>query len=422
MPQQGRHLDLPRGMHDVHPEQAEVHNRLRHDWFTACSLAGYQPVEVPPVGFADTFTTGHNVAGDRTYQFTDRKGRELALVSDSLPAILRLARGRGLPEQRLSHCTQVFRYERRPRRCFHHLGILEVSDGTAPLQQRRVAATRLALTLTGFLCERLCVTLVLFDPGIWRRLLARALGEERANEALNLLRHVPAEHRASAIRSMGADARSVRVAEQLFLNRSMHDQVITGDDALDERIETCRAMSAHLHHRGVNTTIDLAELHASEFHDGPAFLVQPDGEERLLGDGGSYGAFADGFLGFPTAVYSAVVGLERLADLSKPTASATPADVAVLIEPQDAAVMLADDVCTELRQRGIRVWDTLLSGPLRQHLRNVARLHIPYSVIIGARELETSHVVVRGRDGTHIPVQRAEIATWLRNRGTAGSL
>ncbi|GAA4638653.1 hypothetical protein GCM10023196_097240 [Actinoallomurus vinaceus] len=201
----------------------------------------------------------------------------------------------------------------------------------------------------------------------------------------------------------------------------MHDQVITGDDVLDERIETCHAISTHLRRRGVNTTIDLADLHASEFHDGPAFLVRPDGQERLLGDGGSYGAFADGFLGVPTAVYSAVVGLERLADLSKPAASATPADIAVLIEPQDATILLAEDICTELRKRGIRVWDTLLSSPLRLHLRKVARLHIPYSVIIGTRELEASHVVVRGRDGIHIPVQQAELAAWLLSRGTAGS-
>ena len=407
-------------MHDVHPEQAEVHHRLRQAWFTTCGLAGYQPVEVPPVGFADTFTTGHSVGRGRTYQFTDRKGRELALVSDSLPAILRLARGRALPEQRLSHCTQVFRYERRPRRCFHHLGILEVSYGTATLQQQRLATTRLALTLTGFLRERLSATLVLFDPGIWRRLLANALSEKRASEALNLLRQVPAGHRPSALRSMGADATSVRVAEQLCLSPSVQDQVITGDDVLDERIETCLAMSTHLRRRGVNTTIDLAELHASEFHDGPAFIARPDGQERLLGDGGSYGAFADGFFGVPTAVYSTVVGLERLADLSKPAASVTPADIAVLIEPQDATIMLADDICAELRQCGIRVWDTLLTSPLRKHLRNVARLRIPYSVIIGARELEDAHLVVRGRDGTHIPVSQAELAAWLLSRGTAG--
>lgn len=406
-------------MHDAHPEQAETYRRLREAWFNASALAGYQPVEVPPVGFADTFTTGHNAAGDRTYQFTDRKGRQLALVSDSLPALLRLAHGRSLPEQRLSHCTQIFRYERRPRRCFHQLGILETAQGPATLTQQRWATARLALTLAGFLRDHLPAGFVVFDLGIWRHIVDRSFGSSLAVSALHRLQHAPACQWPAMLHAMGAGPDSVRVAEQLVLDR--RDQgLITGDDVIDERIENCRSLAAHLRRHEVTAEIDLAELHAAEFHDGPAFLVQPEGQERLIGDGGSYGLFGRNFLNAPTAVYSTVVGLERLADLSGKVASAPPADIAVLIDPQEATIALADSICMNLRQHGVRVWDTLLTGPLRQHLRDIARLQIPYSTVIGAREVDADHLVVRVIDGAHHHVPPVLLPSWLRNERTPG--
>jgi histidyl-tRNA synthetase len=102
MADSGRPLALPRGFHDSDPTRTAVYQTLQQEWFNASSLAGYQPVSIPPVGFADTFTTGHHAAGQKLYQFTDRRGRNLALVSDSLPAVLRLARARNLPDQKLT--------------------------------------------------------------------------------------------------------------------------------------------------------------------------------------------------------------------------------------------------------------------------------------------------------------------------------
>ncbi|MDT5026794.1 MAG: histidyl-tRNA synthetase, partial [Micromonosporaceae bacterium] len=85
----GGHLGLPRGFHDVGPARMALVQALRTQWSDTCSLFGYQAVEVPPVGFAETFTTGHHAADGRFYEFPDRRGRRLALVSDSLPAAFR---------------------------------------------------------------------------------------------------------------------------------------------------------------------------------------------------------------------------------------------------------------------------------------------------------------------------------------------
>ncbi len=174
MADEDRHLDRPRGFHDCDPDTAAAYQALRSDWFAACAPAGYQPVEVPPVGFRDTFTHGHHAAGNRLYPLTDRCGRQLALVSDSLPALLRLARARRLPAQRLSYCCPVFRYVRRPRRYFHQLGLMEVASGPADLAAQHRSVRRLARIMATFLVPRLPVRFTVTDPGLWREVIGFA--------------------------------------------------------------------------------------------------------------------------------------------------------------------------------------------------------------------------------------------------------
>ncbi|WP_326828792.1 ATP phosphoribosyltransferase regulatory subunit [Streptosporangium sp. NBC_01810] len=399
-------------MHDVTPELAEAHNQIRHDWFETCRLSGFQPVEVPPVGFADTFTAGHHAAGERTYHFPDRAGRELALVSDSLPSLLRLTAGRKAVDQRIAHCTPVFRYERRPRRHFHHLGLMEVHFRRLTPPEHQAATARLLFTLADFLTGRLNFTVTLSNPGLWRGLIASGTASPELSGVLNRLRTAHASQRPSLLHESGADDAAVLLAEQLVAAPSGAELLRNGGPA-SEQVAACHSLAEQLRARGMNAIIDLSELHASEFHDSTAFLLRPDNEPRLLGDGGSYGAFAEAFIGTPTSLHSAVIGLERLADLQGPKVAVPPAVIALLAEPHDEMIKIADSICRELRGQGIAVWDVLISKPLRQHLRDFARLGVPYSVLIGERELADSLLTIRDQDGRHHRVARTDLAGWL---------
>jgi histidyl-tRNA synthetase len=77
------HLTLPRGFHDVTPAEAQTRISLQAEWLDLCSSHGYQPTILPPVGYASTFAEGHHAGENRTYEFTDRNDRRLALASDS---------------------------------------------------------------------------------------------------------------------------------------------------------------------------------------------------------------------------------------------------------------------------------------------------------------------------------------------------
>jgi histidyl-tRNA synthetase len=405
-----------------------AYRTLQQEWFNACSLAGYQPVHVPPVGFAGTFTTGHHAAGQKLYQFADRRGRNLALVSDSLPAVLRLAHARNLPDQRLSYCCPIFRYERRPRRHFHHLGLMEVLDRPIHLAAQYRATSRLAQVITGFLASRIPVTFTVTDPELWHTIVATATPASRAVDVLDSLRRLSPQQRPDQLRQDGAPVALVRLAELLAADPALASAGTDGQrvidalpQALHDRITGSRNLASVLRRQGAEAEVDLGCLHASEFHDGPSFLLRPRNQQKLLGDGGTYGHFAHAFLGTPTAVHSAVIGLERLADLTVTGDVTAPADIAVLARPESAAIIHADRLTASLRAAGIAVWDLVQTKNLGKHLRDIAALAIPHSVIIGPQELSSASYTIRDTAGTLHSVPGYELGPWLARRRSRSS-
>lgn len=422
MAEDDRHLTLPRGFQDTGPGRTELYRQLLQQWLDACALYGYRAVQVPPVGFASTFTAGHHAAGERFYRFPDRRGRDLALISDSLPALLRLARSQNHAEQRLSYCCPVFRYERKARRHFHHLGLMDVHDrqATAPNQIR--STLRIAGLVHEFLRSRLSSSFTITNPSLWHAIADLFLPTEKTTEYLNLLRHVPSLERPGQLKADGAPTAAVQLAELVAADPTLpvspNSFLPSGlSQDVEESIAACHEMASALRLQGALAEIDLGELHASEFHDGPSFLLKVD-EGRVLGDGGSYGRFARAFLSAPARVHAAVIGLERLTDLVAGEQVADPpaADLAILATPGAATQHHADRLATSLRQAGVSVWDTVLDKPTRQHLRDFAALAIPHSVIVGKRELPATGYMIRDRTGSLHPVARDDLSIWLIQR------
>jgi histidyl-tRNA synthetase len=412
--QPSQHLELPRGFHDTDPERMAAYRRLQQGWFHACALAGYQAVDVPPVGFAETFTTGHHAAGERCYQFLDRRGRELGLISDSLPALLRLAYQRGLPEQRLSYCCPVFRYERRPRRHFHHLGAMEVAGGPATVESQTRSTRRLAEVVAGYVhAQGVATDFTITDPGLWYDLLSAFVDPACAAEYLDSLRRLPRSERPAQLTADGAPLEVSHIADLVITDRL--DHLSERAPAFAARLSAAHQIAATVRSYGASATIDLGDLHASEFHDGPAFLVRQR-HGPVLGDGGSYGRFARTFTGTAgVSAFAAVLGLERLADVAPPNLAtgSGAAHVAVLADASPETTLHADDLVRRLRLAGISVWDVVANRAMKHHLRSIAQLSIPYSVYVGRRELTSRHYAVRDQGGDLTTVEQPELGPWL---------
>lgn len=406
MHQRPQHLTLPRGFDDVLPEITAVRRRLQNEWLDLCGSHGYQAVTLPPVGFAPTFTDSHHAGENRTYEFDDRKGRRLALASDSLPAALRLATVRDLPRQRISYAAPVFRYERRPRRHFHHLGLLDLTESLARDEDR--STTRQIQVLAEFVAPKVAATFTIADPGTW--LTAMAVP---STDLLNVLRRVRPAERPAIAADIDGEGILVRLAERLADDPSANDVESWADlpDSVRRRIVRAHALAVAAESAGATATVDLSSLHASEFHDAPSFTIRPADEERLLGDGGDYSAFAQRFLRRPVRANAAMVGLERLGDLVERAAHAA-SDVMVLsLDP--STIRTADELSRAARSAGLSVWTDHLDQSMSAHLRDADRLGIHNVIALGTRDAAATTLRIRDKDGVLHDVPRDQVIPWL---------
>ncbi|MBV7706804.1 ATP phosphoribosyltransferase regulatory subunit [Nocardia nova] len=391
-----------------------MQQQLERRWFTQCALSGFQPVQVPPVGFTDTFVTGHHAAGERIYRFPDRRNRDLALVSDSLPALLRLAGSQTLSAQRLSYCCPVFRYERKPRRHFHHLGIMEVAQIPFDPELQSRAIRRQISIIADFLKPIVNAQFTITDPGIWYELTQRFVPAEKVSGYLDRLRRTRPQERGAALRADGAPAWIIATMEALVGDGNL-DAINSAPESITVRIAVDRELVDLLKHDGINASLNLGELHASEFHDGIAFQVWHG--SSLLGDGGSYGRFASEFLNDHLSSCAGVVGLEKVADLAgHHHETIRAADIAILAFPQKQSMKCADELTSMLRNHGIAVWDDLLTMPVRRHLRNIAALNIPLSLLIGENEVTSEDCRIRDDSGALFTVPKNDVRNWIAER------
>ena len=167
-------------------------------------------------------------------------------------------------------------------------------------------------------------------------------------------------------------------------------------------------------------SLALGELHAAEFHDGPAFQFFISGSNRRLGDGGSYGEFGSAFLQRSVSVYSTVMGLERFTQSTRISAlsaafvwlrAASGADKNV--NENEHLTAKVNDIVERLREARIPVWDAVSSNKMSSHLKEMARLNIPYGVLVGAEEITSGKYRLRGNDGQFFDFAEDDMVDWL---------
>ncbi len=271
-----------------------------------------------------------------------------------------------------------------------------------------------------FLLRNLDVEFTVADPGLWHELLDRYTSISDPSRYLNEIRKVPRADRASRLLADGIPMPVVDTARRLAADRTgLRPPALS--PSIAERAAECERFADAVRACGATAMVDLHDLHASEFHDGPAFTVRQRGGP-LLGDGGSYGQYATRLTGRTTTAHSVVIGLERLADLlhAQATNGRPTADVALLIATDPEVDDYAENLVWELRDVGLKVWDITIDRALSHHLRSIAELRIPYSIIVGARELRSTDCAVRDLAGQIRAVPRRGLAEWLRERAASG--
>jgi len=109
-----------KGARDYFPEDKRLQNYIFKVWHTTAQSFGYEEYGAPLLEPLDIYTakSGQELAGEQTYLFTDRGGRQVAIRPEMTPSISRMvaSRRQELPmPARLYSIANFMRYERPQR-------------------------------------------------------------------------------------------------------------------------------------------------------------------------------------------------------------------------------------------------------------------------------------------------------------------
>ncbi len=429
-------LRYPRGVRPASPTARRRERLVLDHWLAEARAYGYYEVGLPALAFADVYQRHHNAAAERIYEFEDRGGRRLALVSDALIAWLHAVHTMStdeLTEHRVSYVCPVFRYRKARRRAFHQMGlgylVADPCHRTHPdlvLRELIGALDRFALSLDTVF------RITLAAPGLWPRLLSRTerrldlpLGRLGRDELAALLRTL-------ALPPWVADAvhrTAVPVAE---LDRRVRQAA--GAEAPELRF--LAAELGRLHALAVDVctrrprlevAVDLGDLHAAEFHSGIGLQIYTRSGVRV-GDGGEYSAFASTLLGRNVTCCSLVFGMERLAENLEMQIPMPDVMVAALLPRRETdfkTVEAAEDLADRLRSYGGRAVLHTSGRNLPQVLRAAQHLGVRALFLLGARELAGQVVLFQdlaaSRPATYLPLADA-VAIGVRLSAPGGPI
>lgn len=320
----GEWLRLPRGIDDRDGASLDREIRIVGQAITRARLNLFEPLATAPVGYTATFERGRADIGDRTYRFTDRRGRALSLAPDSLPSLFRwsIGRGGGLPT-RVAFISPIFRYRRQKYRYFRHLGFAILNEtgghGSGARHELPVLATLMHefLTIDAGLKVDFCLT----HHALWHGLLSREIEcEARRLEFLQAARFLGPE---GDFDELNSELSSIELRGQVAALRAARSFIdLEGLDVAREHLAELRTFHDRLAELpGTVVSLEFKDLHASEVQRGLAFrLISKDG--LTLGDGGCYSSYASAYDPRLRSAFSVATGLDLLTQLPGPPPSA----------------------------------------------------------------------------------------------------
>ena len=293
------HWQLPDGVEEILPAQAEAVESLRRVLLDLYRSWGYRLVIPPLVEFSESLLVGLGEDLDLlTFKLTDQlSGRTLGIRADITPQVARID-AHSLAEEGVTRlCYAGSTLHTRPKTLLASRSPIQLgaelygddSPGADVEIVRLMLATLEAAGLSG-------ITLDLGHVGIYEAVLDRAgLSEEQEKtvfdalqrksvpDLLQALRGVPTQvaDLIIALANLHGDESVLADARQLFED-SVPD-ALAGIDALQEV-----AFDIRRQHPGLSIYFDLAELRGYHYHTGMVFAAYVAGCGQALANGGRY--------------------------------------------------------------------------------------------------------------------------------------
>jgi hypothetical protein len=406
------YLRLPRGFEDRAGAEAERDMLVIEKVAKRGRAFGCEFLHTTPLGQLATFGRGRALPLDKIYAFQDKAGRDVSLVSDSTPMVMRWMLDAARPVNRVCFLSPIFRYRRQNTRYFHQIGYAiagERSARDAAYDETSALLAREAIQLFQDDFD-IGVSLHVTDFGAWHRTLAaEAWTPDRVREAMHELRPLgPAERRAflSALQ-----IRPTALADLLTLA----DPGTVGPEL--ERLTAPAAAFASAATRGLATRYELrpGDLHSSELQCGIAFSIVDQTGQRC-GDGGCYADYGARFDERIVELKSFATGVEWI---GRHWRGSRPPRPLVVFLGLDVSAESAEPLVDACRQAGL---DTIWRQSTGKLTRDFSALPDRWTrvVLFGSRERESDEVRVVTKPNVSQQVAKRDLLDLLLSADGGG--
>jgi hypothetical protein len=343
---------IPHGFFDIGGRDAATRLAIADSFRGIAESFGFERFFPSPVGFESTFTDFGSETGERLFSFPDRKGRRLALTSDSLIVAARTAAHIAADNSRAMHLygiVPIFRYRRAPYRNWSHLLLSvfnEAEGAVTDLMLPRALKAFLTVLRVPFVLD--CCDYSILDAVLAARGFDRDAGRRALYNVRKEVTPGPAEEVVSALLVGGTPAAALELAN--------------GDAGVARQLAASADTMALLHECGVPTEQNWRFDHGAEHHSGLSFVIKgtaADGNAVDIGDGGGFHAAVNSSFPVLRTAWSMALSLDVMADLGMGAAVAVPT---VVMIQKDASASFFFQACDRIRAAGVAVREHPASG------------------------------------------------------------
>ena len=402
-----------KGARDYFPEDKRLQNYIFKVWHTTAQSFGYEEYGAPLLEPLDMYTakSGQELAGEQTYLFTDRGGRQVAIRPEMTPSISRMVAGRrqelAMPA-RLYSIANFMRYERPQRgreREFWQLNAdLFGAEGSWADAEIIEFGYR---SIMNFGAREDMFTVRVNNRQLINQLMSSFLGLDviGAQMMTRLLdrknKISPEAFREQAIEIFGSEEAKAGLPKlaQLISMRSVDD---LPEELVDSpSVQQLRQVMTLLRQKGIgNAMFDVTLMRGLDYYTGTVFEFfdnSPENNRALFG-GGRY----DGLVGLfgvePVATVGVGLGattMQQFLEVHDLLPKLTTHTDVYIIAVDSALLEGADALARSLRSEGVRAELDFSGRKLDKQLKTALKKNIPFVAFVGEEEIASGVYTIK---------------------------
>ena len=395
-----------KGTRDYFPDDKRRQNYIFNTWRRTVEGFGYEEYGTPMLEPLEIYMakSGQELAGEQTYVFEDRGGRQVAIRPEMTPSISRMVAARrqelAMPA-RLYSIANFMRYERPQRgreREFWQLNadLFGVDGVTADAEIIELSHA----CLMNFGAKQDMFSVRVNNRQLINQLMTSYLGldvigSNMMTKLLDRKNKIPAEEfKRQAMDIFGPSANeSLPKLAKLISMRSVDN--LPPELSESPSVWQIRELMDSLKQKGItNAVFDVTLMRGLDYYTGTVFEffdMSPENNRALFG-GGRY----DGLVGLfgvePVATVGVGLGATTMEqflevhDLLPKLASHTDVYIVVVDE---TAHKHADELARKLRSEGVRAELDITGRKIDKQLKTALKKQIPFATFVGSEEIES---------------------------------